>query len=105
MLIPRTWFIHRLLRETQRNAPCDQQPGAAQDLAPRVEVKAMSKDMSELVGLALGKAARDAVHAVSATMERRSRGTLSGSRGLLVGAGLAVVAPVATKGMTRIIRE
>ena len=65
----------------------------------------MGKDMSEVVGTALGRAARDAVQNVSATMDRRSRGPLSGGRGLLAGAGLAVLAPVATKRIGRIIRE
>jgi uncharacterized membrane protein len=62
----------------------------------------MSKDMSELVGAALGRAAREAIHNASITMDRRSRGQFSGARGLVTGAGLVVAAPLVRKGIGRL---
>ena len=62
----------------------------------------MSKDVSEVVGAALGRAAREAVQSVSTTMDKRSRGRLSGSRGLLTGAGLVVAVPLVQKGLGKL---
>jgi uncharacterized membrane protein len=65
----------------------------------------MSKDTSELMGAALGKAAREAIHSVSRTMEKKSRGPFSGSRGVLTGAGFVAAAPLVRMGIGKLAGE
>lgn len=65
----------------------------------------MAKDVvADVVGIALGRVAREAVQAVSSNARRRSRGPLNGTRGIAAGIGLAAVAPVAVKGVGKLVR-
>jgi uncharacterized membrane protein len=66
----------------------------------------MGKDVSEVIGSALGHAARDAIQNVSKTRKRASRG-LPGSAGVAAGAaagaGLVALAPLAKKGIGKAV--
>jgi uncharacterized membrane protein len=66
----------------------------------------MAKDAADVMGVALGKAAREAVQNVSKAARKRSRGhqlgPLSGPGGLAAGVGLAALAPLAGKGVSKL---
>jgi uncharacterized membrane protein len=61
----------------------------------------MGKDVSEVIGTALGNAAREAIENVSKKARKRSNGALSGTKGLAAGAGLMALASVAGKGVSK----
>jgi len=56
----------------------------------------VKNDVGELLGTAVGRVAREAVHTVSPGGHRN--GGLSGPKGLAAGAGLAALVPIAAKG-------
>jgi uncharacterized membrane protein len=66
----------------------------------------MAKDMSDTVKNALNSAVRETVKSVSdssrSSKKKGGAGPLSGARGVVAGAGLAALAPLAKKGMDRI---
>jgi Polyketide cyclase / dehydrase and lipid transport len=57
----------------------------------------MAKDVGDLIGAALGRAARETMQSV-ASGKKRSSMDLSGGKGLAAGAGIASLAPLAFKG-------
>jgi uncharacterized membrane protein len=63
----------------------------------------MAKDVGDLIGTAIGRAARDAAQSLAATKKRGGGLNLSGGRGLAAGAGLASLAPFAVKGAKNLI--
>jgi uncharacterized membrane protein len=66
----------------------------------------MAKDVSEVIGTALGNAAREAIQNVSKNAHKRSRGPVSGPKGLAAGAagvGLLALAPLAAKGVSKAV--
>jgi uncharacterized membrane protein len=66
----------------------------------------MAKDLSEVIGTALGNAARDAMQNVSKSARKRSRGPISAPKGVAAGAagvGLMALAPLATKGISKLV--
>jgi len=64
----------------------------------------MAKDLGDAIGTALGQAAREAVQTVSSNGRRRSSNPLAGPAGVAAGAGLVALAPLATKGATKLVR-
>ena len=68
----------------------------------------MSNDLGDLIGAAVGKAARDAIQNVSANAKKASSkrlSDLSGAKGVATGAGIAVLAPLAAKGAGMLVRS
>jgi uncharacterized membrane protein len=74
----------------------------------------MAKDVAEVVGTALGRVAREAAQSVASDQRkgsgllsgmRRRSSPLSGVKGVAAGAGLAALAPVATKGAGKLARR
>jgi uncharacterized membrane protein len=64
----------------------------------------MAKDVGDLIGTAIGRAARETVQSVAASNRKRGNGlNLSGGRGLAAGAGLASLAPIAFKGAKHLV--
>jgi uncharacterized membrane protein len=66
----------------------------------------MAKDVSDVIGTALGNAAREAIQGVSSKGRGRSSGGLSGSKGLAAGAagaGLLALAPLAGKSVSKLV--
>jgi uncharacterized membrane protein len=84
-------------------------PGPARvDLRERETEKAwweMSKDVSDVIGTAIGNAAREAVEGLSSSRKKSGRG-MSGGKALAAataaGAGLAAVAPIAGRGVSKL---
>jgi uncharacterized membrane protein len=65
----------------------------------------MAKDVvADVVGIALGRVAREAVQTVSSNARKRSSGSLNGTKGIAAGIGLAALAPVAAKGAGKLVR-
>jgi uncharacterized membrane protein len=64
----------------------------------------MSRDLGDAIGSTLGHAARDVVKTVASNVGKNSRGPLSGVKGVAAGAGLAVLAPLAGKGIQKVVR-
>src|ERR1044072_125667 len=65
----------------------------------------MAKDVvADVVGIALGRVAREAVQTVSSNARKRSNGPLNGTKGIAAGIGLAALAPVAAKGAGKLVR-
>jgi|1185.fasta_scaffold11821_2 uncharacterized membrane protein len=64
----------------------------------------MAKDLGDAIGTALGQVARETVQTVSSNVRGRSNGGLSGPKGLAAGVGLAMAAPLATKGAGKLVR-
>ena len=59
----------------------------------------MAKDLGDVIGTALGRAARDAADTIATNARKSStNGSLTGAKGFAVGAGLAALAPLAAKG-------
>ena len=66
----------------------------------------MAKDVSEVIGTALGNAAREAIQNVSKSARKRSHGPIPASKGVAAGAagvGLMALAPLATKGVSKLV--
>jgi uncharacterized membrane protein len=67
----------------------------------------MGKDLSDVIGTALGHAAREAIHDISAQARKRSRGSIPGGpKGVAAGVGLmalAPLAPLAGKGLGKLV--
>jgi uncharacterized membrane protein len=59
----------------------------------------MAKDMSDTVRDALGHVVRDAVKNVGSAQPQKNGSPLSGARGVAAGAGLAILAPLAKRGV------
>jgi uncharacterized membrane protein len=57
----------------------------------------MAKDLEDILRDSLSQVVRDAAQSLGDAGTRKSNGALSGMRGVAVGAGLAVLAPLATK--------
>src|SRR2546423_12067425 len=64
----------------------------------------MAKDLGDVIGSAIGHAAREAVETVSSNGRRRSSNPLTGPAGLAAGAGLVALAPLAGKGASKLVR-
>ena len=65
----------------------------------------MAKDLGDAIGTALGRAERDAAQTVATNARKSSKnGSLSGAKGLAVGAGLAALAPLAVKGAGKLTK-
>src|SRR5437764_9103405 len=80
----------------------------------------MAKDVTEVLGNAIGRAAREAAKNISANARKRSQGNLfermtdtvtdrmdgalSGSKGLAAGVGAATLIPLAAKGAGKLVR-
>jgi uncharacterized membrane protein len=65
----------------------------------------MAKDVvADVVGIALGRVAREAVQTVSSNARKRSSGPLNGTKGIAAGIGLAALAPVAAKGAGKLVK-
>jgi uncharacterized membrane protein len=65
----------------------------------------MAQDLGDAIGTAIGRVAREAATSVSANARKASKnGALSGRKGLVAGAGLAVVAPLAARGAGKLLR-
>jgi uncharacterized membrane protein len=64
----------------------------------------MAKDLGDVIGSAIGQAAREAVETVSSNGRRRSSNPLTGPAGLAAGAGLVALAPLAGKGASKLVR-
>ncbi len=68
----------------------------------------MGNDVADMVGTAVGKAAREAVQSASKNLRKRARKGVPGPTGLAAGAagaGLMALAPVAAKGAGKLISE
>jgi uncharacterized membrane protein len=65
----------------------------------------MSRDLTDAIGVAVGRAARDVIETTSAKTRKRSMGPLSGATGLAAGAGLATLVPLAGKGAAKLVRK
>jgi uncharacterized membrane protein len=63
----------------------------------------MSKDLGDAIGTAIGKAAREAAETVRAGA--KSGDGLSGMKGVVAGAGLAALAPLAVKGAGKLVSK
>src|SRR5690349_16157227 len=66
----------------------------------------MGKDVSDVIGAALGNAAREAIQGVSSKAHKSSNGTPAWQKGVAasaLGAGLMAVAPAATKGVSKLV--
>ena len=65
----------------------------------------MAKDVvADVVGIALGRVAREAVQTVSSNARKRSSNPLNGTKGIAAGIGLAALAPVAAKGAGKLAK-
>jgi uncharacterized membrane protein len=64
----------------------------------------MSRDLTDAIGVAVGRAARDVIETSSAKARKRSTGSLSGAKGLAAGAGIATLVPLAGKGAAKLVR-
>jgi uncharacterized membrane protein len=66
----------------------------------------MARDVSDVIGAAIGNAAREAVQGLSASRQQSARGTSGAGKALAVatvaGAGLAALAPAAGRGLSRL---
>jgi uncharacterized membrane protein len=63
----------------------------------------MSKDLGDAIGTAIGRAAREAAESVRSGA--KSGDGLSGMKGVVAGAGLATLAPLAVKGAGRLVSK
>jgi uncharacterized membrane protein len=63
----------------------------------------MSRDLGDAIGSTLGHAARDVAKTVASNVRKSSRGPLSGVKGVAAGAGLAALAPLAGKGIQKLV--
>src|SRR4051794_39867509 len=63
----------------------------------------MSRDLGDAIGSALGHAARDVAKTLASNVRKSSRGPLSGVKGVAAGAGLAALAPLAGKGIQKLV--
>lgn len=63
----------------------------------------MGNDIADVVGNALGRAAREAVQNASAGLRKQSRNGASGTTKLAAGVGLMALAPVAAKGVGKLV--
>lgn len=66
----------------------------------------MGKDVSDVLGTAIGNAAREAIQGVSTKSRKKSNGSLPGGKGLAAGAagvGLMALAPLAGKGVSKLV--
>jgi uncharacterized membrane protein len=59
--------------------------------------------VSDAIGEAAGRVAREAVQSLSSTANKTPNGRLSGPGGLAAGAGLATLVPLAVKGVSKLI--
>jgi uncharacterized membrane protein len=64
----------------------------------------MSRDLTDAIGIAVGRAARDAIETTTAKARKRSTGPLSGAKGIAAGAGLATLVPLAGRGAAKLMR-
>jgi len=65
----------------------------------------MAKDVSDVIGTAIGNAAREAIENVSKSTRKRSRGSSAASTGVAAGAaglGLVALAPLAGRGLKKL---
>ena len=63
----------------------------------------MATELGDVIGKALGNAARDAAKTVASNARKTSKnGSLSGAKGVAAGAGLAMLAPLAAKGVGKL---
>ena len=65
----------------------------------------MSKDLTEAIGVAVGRAARDAIGSTTAKARKGSNKHLSGATGLAAGAGLAALVPLAGRGAMKLAKS
>jgi uncharacterized membrane protein len=65
----------------------------------------MSKDLTEAIGVAVGRAARDAIESTTAKARKGSNKHLSGATGLAAGAGLATLVPLAGRGALKLVKS
>jgi uncharacterized membrane protein len=65
----------------------------------------MSKDLTDAIGVAVGRAARDAIAANTAKARKRSNSRLSGAKGMAAGAGLATLLPLAGRGAVKLVKN
>ena len=65
----------------------------------------MSRGVSDVIGEAAGRVAREAVQSLSSNAQKASNGRLSGPGGLAAGAGLATLVPLAVKGAGKLINR
>ena len=65
----------------------------------------MSKDLTDAIGVAVGRAARDAIAANTAKARKRSNSRFSGAKGLAAGAGLATLVPLAGRGAVKLVKN
>ena len=63
----------------------------------------MSRDLGDAIGSSLGHAARDVAKTLASNVRNSSRGPLSGVKGVAAGAGLAALAPLAGKGIQKLV--
>jgi uncharacterized membrane protein len=69
----------------------------------------MAKDLTDAIGTELGRLTRETMKSVSQNTRKRSKGALSsgalsGGKGVAAGVGLAALAPLAAKGMSRVAK-
>jgi uncharacterized membrane protein len=64
----------------------------------------MSKDLTEAIGVAVGRAARDAIGSTTAKARKGSNKHFSGATGLAAGAGLATLVPLAGRGALKLVK-
>jgi uncharacterized membrane protein len=64
----------------------------------------MAKDLGDAIGTAVGRAAHDVARTVAANARKSTRGPLSGVKGVAAGAGLVALAPLAAKGVGKLVR-
>jgi uncharacterized membrane protein len=65
----------------------------------------MARSVSDVIGEAAGRVAREAVQSLSSNAQKASNGRLSGPGGLAAGAGLATLVPLAVKGAGKLIKR
>lgn len=65
----------------------------------------MSKDLTEAIGVAVGRAARDAINSTTAKARKGSNKHFSGATGLAAGAGLATLVPLAGRGALKLVKS
>ena len=65
----------------------------------------MSKDLTEAIGIAVGRAARDAIDSTTAKARKGSNKHFSGASGLAAGAGLATLVPLAGRGALKLVKS
>jgi uncharacterized membrane protein len=64
----------------------------------------MAKDLGDVIGTAVGRAARETAKNVAASTRKGKNSPVSGLKGLAVGAGLAAAAPLAAKGISKLAK-